>query len=72
MACHQWIFLERYDMLSALVEGGMFLLNSPFGREEVWDHLPRQVQQQLIAEESEVLRHRRLPGGARHRHGQRA
>ena len=49
IACHQWIFLERYDMLSALVEGGTFLLNSPFGKDEVWDHLPREVQQQLIA-----------------------
>ena len=48
VACHQWIFLERYDMLSSLVEGGVFLLNSPFGTEEVWDHLPLQVQQQLI------------------------
>ncbi|HEV2732574.1 MAG TPA: 2-oxoacid:acceptor oxidoreductase family protein [Terriglobales bacterium] len=36
VACHQWIFLERYDMLSALVEGGAFLLNSPFGPDEVW------------------------------------
>src|SRR5437868_1441335 len=48
VACHQWIFLERYDMLSALVEGGTFLLNSPFGTDEVWDHLPRAVQQQII------------------------
>jgi pyruvate-ferredoxin/flavodoxin oxidoreductase len=49
VACHQWIFLERYDMLSALVPGGTFLLNSPFGAEEVWEHLPRAVQLQLIA-----------------------
>jgi pyruvate-ferredoxin/flavodoxin oxidoreductase len=48
VACHQWIFLERYDMLSSLVEGGVFLLNSPYGKDEVWDHLPREVQQQLI------------------------
>jgi pyruvate-ferredoxin/flavodoxin oxidoreductase len=48
IACHQWIFLERYDMLSALVPGGVFLLNSPYGPEEVWDRLPREVQQQLI------------------------
>jgi pyruvate-ferredoxin/flavodoxin oxidoreductase len=48
VACHQWIFLERYDLLSSLVEGGVFLLNSPFGKDEVWDHLPRAVQQQLI------------------------
>jgi pyruvate-ferredoxin/flavodoxin oxidoreductase len=49
IACHQWIFLERYDMLSALVPGGVFLLNSPFNKDEVWDHLPREVQTQLIA-----------------------
>ena len=48
VACHQWIFLERYDMLGSLVEGGVFLLNSPFRKDEVWDHLPRQVQHQLI------------------------
>ena len=39
-------------MLSALVEGGMFLLNSPFGQDEVWDHLPREVQSQLIAKKA--------------------
>jgi pyruvate-ferredoxin/flavodoxin oxidoreductase len=49
VACHQWIFLERYDMLSALVDGGVFLVNSPFGPDEVWEHLPREVQTQLIA-----------------------
>jgi pyruvate-ferredoxin/flavodoxin oxidoreductase len=52
IACHQWIFLERYDMLSSLVEGGVFLLNSPFGKDEVWDHLAREVQQQLIAKKA--------------------
>jgi len=52
VACHQWIFLERYDMLSALVEGGTFLLNSPFGHEETWDKLPRPVQQALIAKKA--------------------
>ena len=52
VACHQWIFLERYDMLSSLVEGGVFLLNSPFGKDEVWEHLPREVQSQLIAKKA--------------------
>ncbi len=52
VACHQWIFLERYDMLSSLVEGGVFLVNSPFGADEVWDHLPREVQEQLIAKKA--------------------
>ena len=54
IACHQWIFLERYDMLSALVEGGVFLVNSPFGKDEVWDHLPREVQSQLIAKKAKL------------------
>jgi pyruvate-ferredoxin/flavodoxin oxidoreductase len=52
VACHQWIFLERYDMLSTLVPGGVFLLNSPFNKDEVWDHLPREVQTQLIAKKA--------------------
>ena len=52
VACHQWIFLERYDMLSSLVDGGVFLVNSPFGPDEVWDHLPREVQAQLIAKKA--------------------
>ncbi len=52
VACHQWIFLERYDMLSALVPGGVFLLNSPFGPNEVWDQLPREVQQHLVAKKA--------------------
>jgi pyruvate-ferredoxin/flavodoxin oxidoreductase len=52
IACHQWIFLERYDMLEALVPGGVFLLNSPFGSDEVWNHLPRRMQEQLIAKKA--------------------
>jgi pyruvate-ferredoxin/flavodoxin oxidoreductase len=48
VACHQWIFRERYDMLEALVPGGVFLLNSPFDKDAVWDHLPRRMQEQLI------------------------
>jgi pyruvate-ferredoxin/flavodoxin oxidoreductase len=54
IACHQWIFLERYDMLSALVPGGTFLVNSPFSKEELWDHLPREVQSQLIAKKAKL------------------
>jgi len=55
IACHQWIFLERYDMLSALVPGGTFLLNSPFGKDEVWEHLPRVVQEQLITKKAKLF-----------------
>ncbi len=48
VACHQFSFLERYDMLSKAKKGATFLLNSPYGPEEVWDHLPRAMQQQII------------------------
>jgi len=48
VACHQFSFLERIDMLQWVIPGGIFLLNSLFGPEEVWDHLPTTVQKQLI------------------------
>ena len=48
VACHQFGFLERYDMLKAAVPGATFLLNSPYGPEEVWDHLPREVQEEIV------------------------
>ncbi|MCX8157511.1 MAG: pyruvate:ferredoxin (flavodoxin) oxidoreductase [Verrucomicrobiae bacterium] len=48
VACHQPVFLERYDMLKPLVPGGTFLLNTPFSKDEVWDRLPRPVQKALI------------------------
>jgi pyruvate-ferredoxin/flavodoxin oxidoreductase len=48
IACHQFYFLEQLDMLRNAVEGATFLLNSPYGPEEVWEHIPRQVQQQII------------------------
>ena len=49
VACHQFNFLERFDMLGAARDGATFLLNSPFGPEEVWDHLPRPVQEAIVA-----------------------
>jgi len=48
IACHQSVFLERYDMLKDAAPGATFLLNSLFGPDEVWDKLPRSVQQQII------------------------
>ena len=48
VACHQFSFLERIDMLKAAEPGATFLLNSIYGPEEVWDHLPRTVQRQII------------------------
>jgi pyruvate-ferredoxin/flavodoxin oxidoreductase len=48
VACHQPMFLERYDMLRHLVPGGTFLLNSPWPREEIWGRLPTPVQKALL------------------------
>ncbi len=48
VACHQPIFLKRYEMLDKAAPGGIFLLNTPTPPERVWDELPRHMQQQLI------------------------
>ncbi|MCX6143585.1 MAG: pyruvate:ferredoxin (flavodoxin) oxidoreductase [Ignavibacteriales bacterium] len=48
IACHQWFFLEKFDVLEASVRGGTFLLNSIYGPEEVWDKLPRHIQKGII------------------------
>ncbi|MCX6631064.1 MAG: pyruvate:ferredoxin (flavodoxin) oxidoreductase, partial [Candidatus Solibacter sp.] len=49
VACHQFSFLERIDMLKLAEPGATFLLNSPFDADHVWDQLPRMVQQQIIS-----------------------
>jgi pyruvate-ferredoxin/flavodoxin oxidoreductase len=48
VACHQPVFLERYDMLQPLVPGGTFLLNTANSKDEVWNKLPRIMQEQII------------------------
>ncbi len=48
VACHQFNFLERLDVLKAAQPGATFLLNSPFGPDEVWDQLPRTAQDEII------------------------
>lgn len=49
VACHQFSFLERMEILEHARPGGVFLLNAPYGPEDVWDNLPREVQEQIIA-----------------------
>ena len=48
VACHQFGFLERVDVLQLAAPGATFLLNCPYDPEQTWDHLPRSVQQQII------------------------
>ncbi|MBN1515155.1 pyruvate:ferredoxin (flavodoxin) oxidoreductase [Candidatus Sumerlaeota bacterium] len=49
VACHQFSFLEKFNVLKCADEGATFLLNSPFGADEVWDQLPRILQEQIIS-----------------------
>ncbi len=48
VACHKFDFTERIDMLSMALPGATFLLNSPYGPDEVWDHLPCEMQKQIV------------------------
>ena len=48
VACHQFGFLERFDVLGSAEQGSTFLLNSPYGPEDVWEHLPRTIQQHIV------------------------
>jgi pyruvate-ferredoxin/flavodoxin oxidoreductase len=49
VACHQFHFLERMDVLELAGEGATFLLNSPYAPGEVWGRLPLEVQKQILA-----------------------
>jgi pyruvate-ferredoxin/flavodoxin oxidoreductase len=48
VACHQFGFLEKYEMVEQAVPGATFLLNSPHGPDEIWEKLPAEVQQQIL------------------------
>ncbi len=48
VACHQFGLLERTKVLEHAKHGATFLLNSPYGPDEVWEHLSRDVQQELV------------------------
>ena len=48
VACHQWEFIEQVDMLAKAEQGATFLVNCPYSAEEVWEHFPKSVQEDLI------------------------
>jgi pyruvate-ferredoxin/flavodoxin oxidoreductase len=48
VACHQFNFIYKYDVLEHIKEGGTFLLNSPYNKYKVWTELPSIVQQRII------------------------
>ena len=48
VACHQFEFVDKIDVLEQAAPGAAFLLNAPFPTDQVWDHLPREMQEQII------------------------
>jgi pyruvate-ferredoxin/flavodoxin oxidoreductase len=48
VACHQFTFLERFDFTKYAQPGAVFLVNSLYGPEEIWDKLPQEVQKDII------------------------
>ena len=48
VACHNFAFLEKYEMLANAKPGAVFLLASPYGADEVWQHMPDEIEQQII------------------------
>jgi pyruvate-ferredoxin/flavodoxin oxidoreductase len=53
VACHNFSFLEKMDAVEALVPGGVFLLNSPYSAAEVWEHLPKTTQLEMLRKKVE-------------------
>jgi pyruvate-ferredoxin/flavodoxin oxidoreductase len=53
VACHNFSFLEKMNVVEAAMPGAVFLLNSPYSAAEVWDHLPKTTQQEMLAKKIE-------------------
>jgi pyruvate-ferredoxin/flavodoxin oxidoreductase len=51
VASHQYKFVKKFNLLYNLRPGGTFLLNSPYSKDEIWSHLPREIQQEIIRKE---------------------
>ncbi len=54
IACHQAVFLENVNMAKDLIEGGIFLINAPYSKEEIWEKLPEETQKILINRKAKV------------------
>ncbi len=48
IACHNYNFLNKYDILKDAENGATFLLNAPFETTDVWAHLPHKIQEEII------------------------
>ncbi|MEX2381920.1 MAG: pyruvate:ferredoxin (flavodoxin) oxidoreductase [Opitutales bacterium] len=54
VACHQFFLLEQYDVLDVAAPGATFLINTPGTAAEVWDRLPREVQESILEKNLKV------------------
>ncbi len=54
IACHHFVFFDRVDVLGIAAKGATLLLNAPYAPAELWDYLPRPVQQEIIDKEIKV------------------
>jgi pyruvate-ferredoxin/flavodoxin oxidoreductase len=54
VGCHQFQFVDRLEMLELARPGATFLLNAPYGPDDLWQHLPLEVQQAIIDKQLEV------------------
>ena len=52
IASHQYKFIKKFNMVADLKHGGTFLLNSPYSKDEIWNHLPKQIQKEIIEKEA--------------------
>ncbi|MDP4235487.1 MAG: pyruvate:ferredoxin (flavodoxin) oxidoreductase, partial [Bacteroidota bacterium] len=48
IACHHFTYLEKYDILKNAEDGAVFLLNAPYSKDEVWAHLPKNIQDEIV------------------------
>ena len=53
VACHNFSFLEKMNVVEAAMPGAVFLLNSPYPAAEVWEHLPRATQEEILRKKIE-------------------
>ncbi len=51
VACHQFGLLGKTKVLEYAKHGATFLLNAPFGPDDVWEHLPGGAQQLILEKE---------------------
>ncbi|MDR2436379.1 MAG: pyruvate:ferredoxin (flavodoxin) oxidoreductase [Puniceicoccales bacterium] len=48
VACHQFSFLKKFDILKYAKHGAVFLLNSVFDANSVWEQLPLEAQEAIV------------------------